>query len=290
MILVDLNQVMISNLMVTINSRHFDGSLNEGLIRHQVLNTLRFYRNKFGEEYNELVICCYDRHYWRKEVFPYYKAGRKKDREKSDLDWHMIFEVLNKIRDELKTTFPYKVLQVEGAEADDLIGALCHEYGHLGINGADPEKILILSSDKDFMQLQKYANVDQFSPIQKKFLRCSNPARYINEHIMRGDRGDGVPNFLSDDDCFVNGKRQKPLGIKKIDSWNGKKPEEFCNERMLRGFRRNQQLVDLDYTPEAIKTKAVEMFNKYECNSRSLLLNYFVKNKLKNLMDNIQEF
>ncbi len=290
MILVDLNQVMISNLMVTVNSRHFKGTLDEDLIRHQVLNTIRFYRTKFHENYGELIICCDDRHYWRKDVFPYYKASRKKDRDKSDLDWHMIFNVLKTIKDEIREVFPYKVIQIDGAEADDIIGTLCHEYGHLGINGNDPEPILILSSDKDFMQLQKYANVEQYSTIQKKFLRCSNPARYIAEHIMRGDRGDGVPNFLSDDDTFVNGKRQKPISAKKIDLWQAKQPEDFCDERMLRGFRRNQQLVDLDYVPKDIQENILEEYNKYECNSRSLLLNYFVKNKLKNLMENIQEF
>tara|TARA_B100000131_G_C18120089_1_gene612595 strand:- start:2766 stop:3638 length:873 start_codon:yes stop_codon:yes gene_type:complete len=290
MILVDLNQVMISNLMVTVNSRHFKGTLDEDLIRHQVLNTIRFYRTKFHENYGELIICCDDRHYWRKDVFPYYKASRKKDRDKSDLDWHMIFNVLKTIKDEIREVFPYKVIQIDGAEADDIIGTLCHEYGHLGINGNDPEPILILSSDKDFMQLQKYANVEQYSTIQKKFLRCSNPARYIAEHIMRGDRGDGVPNFLSDDDTFVNGKRQKPISAKKIDLWQAKQPEDFCDERMLRGFRRNQQLVDLDYIPKDIQENILEEYNKYECNSRSLLLNYFVKNKLKNLMENIQEF
>lgn len=290
MILVDLNQVMISNLMVTVNSRHFKGTLDEDLIRHQVLNTIRFYRTKFHENYGELIICCDDRHYWRKDVFPYYKASRKKDRDKSDLDWHMIFNVLKTIKDEIREVFPYKVIQIDGAEADDIIGTLCHEYGHLGINGNDPEPILILSSDKDFMQLQKYANVEQYSTIQKKFLRCSNPARYIAEHIMRGDRGDGVPNFLSDDDTFVNNKRQKPISAKKIDLWQAKQPEDFCDERMLRGFRRNQQLVDLDYIPKDIQENILEEYNKYECNSRSLLLNYFVKNKLKNLMENIQEF
>ena len=290
MILVDLNQVMISNLMVTINSRHFSGEINESLIRHQVLNTLRFYRTKFHQEYGELVICCDDRHYWRKEVFKHYKAGRKKDRDKSDLDWHLIFEVLKIIKDEIRNVFPYKVIQIYGAEADDIIATLCHKYGHLGINGADPEPILILSSDKDFMQLQKYANVEQYSTIQKKFLRCSNPARYISEHIMRGDRGDGVPNFLSDDDTFVTNKRQKPISTKKIDIWQAKDPETFCDEHMLRGFRRNQQLVDLDFIPEEISENVLEEYNKYECNSRSLLLNYFVKNKLKNLMENIQEF
>lgn len=281
---------MISNLMVTINSRYFDGNLNEDLIRHQVLNTIRFYRTKFSDKYGELVICCDDRHYWRRDVFPYYKAGRRKDREASDLDWHMIFEVLKSIKDEIKDIFPYKVIQVHGAEADDVIGTLCHEYGHLGINGNNPEPILVLSSDKDFVQLQKYANVDQYSPIQKKFVRCSNPARYIHEHIIKGDRGDGVPNFLSDDDTFVASKRQKPISSKKIDSWNGMNPSEFCDERMLRNYKRNQQLVDLDFIPKELQENILDQYENYDVNDRSKLFNYFIAKKLRNLMDSIQEF
>lgn len=287
MILVDLNQVMISNLMMQIGSKK--ASVEEDLVRHMVLNSLRLYRKKFGEKYGELVICCDDKNYWRRDFFPYYKAHRKKDRAESGLDWHMIFEVLNGIRDDLKEKFPYKVIQVDRAEADDVIASLCHEYGDLGVtNGSDP--ILILSSDKDFVQLQKYANVEQYSPMQKKFINCSNPARYIHEHILRGDRGDGVPNFLSADDVFVIGKRQKPLSTKKIDAWNGMSPNDFCSDEMLRGYKRNQQLVDLDFVPDHIQEEVIDIFDNYKLNGRDKMFNYFVQKRLKNLMEVIQEF
>ena len=287
MILVDLNQVMISNLMMQIGSKK--ASVEEDLVRHMVLNSLRLYRKKFGEKYGELVICCDDKNYWRRDFFPYYKAHRKKDRAESGLDWHMIFEVLNGIRDDLKHTFPYKVIQVDRAEADDVIASLCHKYGDLGVtNGSDP--ILILSSDKDFVQLQKYANVEQYSPMQKKFINCSNPARYIHEHILRGDRGDGIPNFLSADDVFVIGKRQKPLSTKKIDAWNGMHPSDFCTDEMLRGYKRNQQLVDLDFVPDNIQEEVIEIFDNYKLNGRDKMFNYFIQKRLKNLMDVIQEF
>ena len=287
MILVDLNQVMISNLMMQIGGKK--ASVEEDLVRHMVLNSLRLYRKKFGEKYGELVICCDDKNYWRRDFFPYYKAHRKKDRAESGLDWHMIFEVLNGIRDDLKDKFPYKVIQIDRAEADDVIASLCHRYGDLGVtNGSDP--ILILSSDKDFVQLQKYANVEQYSPMQKKFINCSNPARYIHEHILRGDRGDGVPNFLSADDVFVIGKRQKPLSTKKIDAWNGMSPNDFCSDEMLRGYKRNQQLVDLDFVPDHIQEEVIDIFDNYKLNGRDKMFNYFVQKRLKNLMEVIQEF
>ena len=294
MILVDLNQIMIANLIQHMG-RNFE--VQPDLIRHMILNSLRMYRVKFGNKYGEMIICCDDKHYWRRDLYPYYKIGRKKARDDSGLDWNAIFKVLNGIRDDLKEHFPYKVLHVEHAEADDLIASVVHKYGYKGAfsnngvyDGVRHEQILILSSDKDFGQLQKYANVEQFSPNQKKYVRVSNPERFIYEHILRGDKGDGVPNFLSDDDTFVTNKRQKPVTVKKLDKWYGKDLNEFCDEKMLRGYHRNQQLVDLDYIPEDIEKKAIDQLDNYKMNDRSKLFNYFVKMRLKGLMDVIQEF
>jgi 5'-3' exonuclease len=283
MILIDLNQVLISNLMQQIGSNP-NAKLDEPLIRHMVLNSLRSYIKQFKSKYGEIVIACDSKKYWRRDVFPFYKAHRKTDREKSAFDWHLIFETLNKIREELKENFPYKVLEVEGAEADDIIAVLA---GRISPN----EDVLILSSDKDFVQLQKYANVIQYSPILKRFVRTDNPAEYIKEHIIRGDRGDGIPNFLSADNTFVIGDRQKVINKKKLEEWLSKSPEEFCTtDNMLRGYKRNQMLVDLDYVPEDIKTKIVEAFDRPKQGNRSKMLNYFIENRLRNLIEVLDEF
>lgn len=284
MILIDLNQVLISNLMQQINSNP-KMKLEEDLIRHMVLNSLRSYIKQFKQKYGEVVICCDSKRYWRREYFPFYKANRKKDRDKSAHDWGMIFETLNKIRDELKEYFPYKIIDVDGAEADDIIGVLTARM-------APHEDVLILSSDKDFMQLQKYGKtVHQYSPITKSYMYIEEPNMYLKDHIMRGDRGDGIPNFLSADNCLALGERQKPISNKKIADWIDKEPEEFCtNDLMLRGYKRNQMLVDLDYTPETIKSAIVEAYDNSTPAKRSELLNYFIEKKLRNLMDVIQEF
>jgi len=287
MILVDLNQVMLSNLMRQIAVSKTK-TVDEDLVRHMVLANLRMYKNKFSDKYGKMVICCDDRKYWRREFFPYYKANRKKDRAASDLDWHMIFDVLNKIRDELKDNFPWKVLQVEHAEADDIIATMCHRHGQYLMND-DAEKILILSSDKDFVQLQKYANVDQYSPIQKQFVRINNPARYLKEHIIKGDRGDGIPNFLSPDDTFINNGRQKPIKTAKLTEWSTMEPEDFCSEKMLRGYKRNQTLVDLDCIPSHICDDINKQYDEYQI-KKGDLLNYFIKHRLKNLMENLNDF
>jgi hypothetical protein len=286
MILLDLNQVMIANLMVQIQGGKAD--LQEDLIRHMVLNSIRLYRQKF-KEYGELVICADDKNYWRKDVFPYYKAHRKEDREKSDLDWKMIFETLNKVKSEIKENFPYRVIQVPRAEADDVIGALTNKFG-VYLNNESSEKILILSGDKDFGQLQKYANVEQFSPVTKRWIKVPDSRRFLREHIMKGDRGDGIPNFLSHDSCIVAKERQKPLASKKLNSWVDQEPEQFCTDVMLRNYKRNEQLVDLDFVPNEICNEVNRQYEEYDIPDRKGLLNYFIKNRLKLLTESIGDF
>jgi len=258
--------------------------LDESLIRHMVLNSLRTYVKQFKSKYGDIVIACDSRKYWRKDFFPFYKANRKKDRDKSNLDWPKIFEILNKIRDELKENFPYKVIEVEGAEADDIIGVLTARK-------ASSEGVLILSSDKDFVQLQRYSNVTQYSPILKRFITSDNPLLYIKEHIIKGDRGDGIPNFLSSDNVFVVGERQKVINSKKLQEWLSKEPEDFCvNEQMLRGYKRNQKLVDLSYTPEELKASIVTAYETCKSGNKQKLLTYFIEKRLKNLIEVLDDY
>ena len=184
MILIDLNQVLLAGLMAQIANQK--GKLDEHLIRHMVLNIIRGHVKNFKKDYGEVVLCCDNRKYWRKDYFPFYKASRKKNRDKSNLDWHLIFDMLAKFKQELKDNFPYKVLDVEGAEADDIIGTLVPIY-------SAHQKRLILSSDGDFLQLQNYPNVKQYNPSLKKYFVSEKPIMVVKEKIMRGDKGDGIP-------------------------------------------------------------------------------------------------
>lgn len=281
MIILDLSQVMISTLMVQIGN-HKNVKIEEDIIRHMVLNALRAHKVKFTAEFGEMVIACDDKNYWRKQIYPYYKANRKKERDASELDWNAVFETLNKIRQEIKDFFPYKVIQVEHAEADDVIATLVKEY-HLR------ENILVLSGDKDFGQLQKYPNVKQYSPVLKKYITCTNPDLFLKEHIMKGDVSDGIPNFLSADNVFVMGIRQSPVSAKKLSAWILQEPEQFCNETMLRNYKRNQQLIDLDCIPTEISEQVLEQYNTQK-KDRSKLFNYFVENRLKNLLECVGDF
>jgi len=283
MILVDMNQVMIANMMMQIGN-HQNAQIDESMLRHMILNTLRYNRKKFNDEFGELIICCDDGNYWRRQIYPYYKAGRKKARESSELDWNAIFQALNTIRDEIKEFFPYKVLQIDTCEADDIIGTIVHKEGTL-LNSGEP--ILVLSGDKDYIQLHKYANVKQYDPVRKRWISNSNPEKYLSEHLLKGDSGDGVPNVLSADNAFVMGIRQRPITKKRIAEWAD---INNMSDEVKRNYMRNKAMIDLSEVPQSIKEEILEAYSHDDGRDRSQLLNYFIKNKLKNLMENITEF
>ena len=282
MILLDYSQTVIGSFMAVGRGNPV---VEEDLLRHTILNSIRMFRNQFVKDYGEMVICCDGKDNWRKKVFPEYKANRRKNRENDITDWKTLFELLHEMREDLNKYFPYKVMHIDSAEADDIIGVLVEER-----QGMECSPTLILSSDKDFIQLQKYQRVRQWSPLQKKFV-VGDPVESLYDKTIRGDTGDGVPNILSSDDTLITeGKRQTPVTKKKMELWRGKKPEEFCNEAMLRNYHRNKTMVDLRETPESIRINIVNQYDNQEAGDRSQLLNYFVDKRLKNLMEVIDEF
>ena len=287
MIIVDINQIMISNLMVQINGRNAV-ELSEDLVRHMVLNSLRGHNKKFRKEYGEMVIACDSKNVWRREIFPNYKAGRKATREKSQHDWDAIFSMLHTIKDEIRSFLPYKVIELETAEADDIIATLVKRtQNEVGPN--HKKKILILSGDKDFIQLHG-PNVKQYNPVLNKFVgKGEDPVIYIKEHILKGDRSDGIPNVLSDDNVFIEGRRQRPLSKKKIESWVNEVFMTFTEEEQ-KNYNRNRKLIDLNCIPQELEDKINNEFLNVEVASRDKILNYFITKKLKTLIEVIDEF
>jgi len=282
MIIFDFNQVAISSLMEQIGSSK--KPVEESLVRHMILNVIRTYVKKFKATHGpEVVIACDNKHYWRRDIFPQYKASRKKNRDASGHDWASIFDCLHKIKEELKENSPYKVVDVDTCEADDIIAVLATKYAAHG-------KVMILSSDKDFAQLQKFPNVEQFSPILKKFIKEQLPAAQLKQMIIRGDKGDGIPNILTKDDVFVEGGRQKPITEAKIINWLNQDPSEFCNDEMLRNFKRNEMLIDLTQIPETLKKSIIDTYENAKGHTRQEFMNYMIANRLKNLIEVIDEF
>ena len=282
MILVDYNQIALANIAVQ--------KLNdEDMIRHMILNSIRMYNKRYRREFGQMVICADAGNTWRRKYYEYYKASRKKNRSNSDLDWKEIFRILDQVREEIKENFPYKVIKIDGCEADDIIGTLAMNTQEFGQH----EPVMIVSSDKDFIQLQKFDNVSQFSPIKKQLIKDKNPRQYIFEHVMRGDSGDGIPNVLSDDDTFVNeDKKQKQLRQKMIDEWleNAEDLRSVMPEDVYRNYQRNKTLIDLTEIPEDIQENIIGVYNDYKLPMKMKILNFLIKKRCKHLIEDIEDF
>ena len=274
MILVDANQIAISHLMVR---QKIEDGINIDSIRRSIVRVLARIQKQFGSEYGKMILCYDDKSYWRSQVFPFYKKNRKQERETSKYDWDMVFSVLNKIRDEIRRNLPYYVIQVQGAEADDVIATLTRKH-HL------EEKILILSADKDFIQLQRHNGVKQYDPIRNRWIENEDPVQYLQEHIIRGDRSDGIPNILTCDDAIVNGKAQKKMSKEKISALASMDPSDFTNYFRLRNWKRNSELIDFAKIPRPIVDNILMTFNKYRVKP-SIDLQYFIDNNIQDLID-----
>ena len=284
MLIYDFSGIALSTITVEKN-------LNEGMIRHMILNTIRMYRKKFPKsQYGDVIIACDGANSWRREAFPQYKASRRKGRDTSTFNWEEAFRILNLVREELRDNFPYKVIHVDRCEADDVIGTLVentHEFGNY-------EEVMIISADNDFVQLQKYGNVKQFSPLLKKFVKDDNPKLKMITHIIRGDKGDGVPNILSDDNVFVEDRRQTTISAKKFDeiaeALTGDHGEAKTKD-WYRNYERNRLLVNLEYTPDIYKKEILKCFGNQDTTGKGAkILPFLIDKKCKILIEVAAEF
>ena len=282
MILIDYNAVAIGNLVVQ------RLNVDENLIRHMILNSIRMYRQKFQNEYGEVVIVADGAGNWRRDVFPQYKYKRRKNREESSIDWNEAFRIINMVRDEIRDHFPYKVMHMPKCEADDVIAKLALETQEFGKH----EPVMIISADHDFIQLHKYDNIKQYSPMLKKFVKDKNPRLYSMTHIFKGDGGDGVPNVLSDDNVFVDERRQTPVTKKKLDVWlEAEDLQKVMGDTIYRNYLRNKKMIDLTETPDFIKEQIINNFESQDPKkNKGKVFPYLVQKRCKRLVECVQEF
>ena len=279
MILLDYSSVTISSLMTRIDE--FEEDLE--LLRHQIFNIIRLYNVRFRSEFGEMILCMDAANNWRRDRYPFYKANRRKSRSNSVYDWDKIYSVLNKVRDEMTTISPFRCLHIDRCEADDVIAALIEKK-------RPEEPVLIISPDRDFIQLQKYSNVKQFSNLQKKWIKPTISAEYdLKEKILKGDMGDGVPNVMSDDNVILEESlRQTPLRKAKFESLMN--DPESLGTSIARRIIRNRDLIDLARTPIELKNQITSRLLDKNEGSINSLMNLFTKYKMKMLLEALPDF
>ena len=243
MILIDYNQIALSNIIIQ--------KLNdENMIRHMILNSIRMYNKKYRDDYGEMVICCDGPNTWRREYFPEYKANRKKNRDDSGLDWNEVFRILNLVRDEISTNLPYKVIQLVGCEADDIIGTLVFE------KDKNPRTYL-------FNHIIKGDSGDGVPNVK------SADNTFVEEGLRQTPiRAKQIEEWLD----------------------NSEKLSEVMDSEIYRNYQRNKTLIDLTQIPENISTSIINKFNNTKKPMQMRVLNYLIKKRCNQLIESVEEF
>ena len=258
---------------------------DENSVRYLILNTIRANKVKFEKEFGQLVICCDAGNVWRRDVFPYYKFRRSENKKESLIDWNTIYKSFNKITEELKEHFSFPVVHVDKCEGDDVIATLCQSF--------PDEKFLILSGDKDFVQLHTNPNVTQYSPVLKTPVVSDDPVRQLRTLVLKGDIGDGCPSVFSADNYLAireKGQRSKPISEKMITE-SLDDLDAFLNKYdVRRNFERNEQLIDLSKIPDECRSNILEEFRIQRSKPKKNVLPYLINHKQRVLSEKVADF
>ena len=112
-----------------------------------------------------------------RDIFPNYKHQRRVGKVEDQIDWDGLFKIIDDIREEFIDKLIIKVLHIDKYEVDDIIGTLWIQQ--------DDTIYLIISGDKDFIQLQHYGNVYQFEPLLKSFIGEQLDATFLRADYQR---------------------------------------------------------------------------------------------------------
>lgn len=285
LMIIDYNLIAISTTFATFTPK----TLDPEKLKYVILNSLRANIKRFKLDYPDIVIAVDngDGGYWRRDIASYYKGNRKKHRDESDWDFDVIFKVVNSLKDGLVANFPYKILDIKRCEADDVAGVLVKHFH------AKYEKIMLVSSDGDWSQLQKYNNIKQYNPVMAKQVKPKHggPGAVLKHKIIKGDRKDGIANILSAGDSVITETKQKMITNKNYTKWmTSNNPEEFCTPEMLARYKENERLLDLYQVPEKYENDILEAFNNYVLPKKSLIYPYLVTNGFSDMCNNISDF
>ena len=285
MILLDFSGTIFASVYVDVAKNN---DTSKDFLRHLLITQIRTYNKKFKDEYGDLVICADAKGtYWRRDIFPFYKANRKKARELSNIDWKQVFEHIGDIISEIKTYLPYKFIQIDNLEADDIIATLALNPPESDDLFEGNEDVLIISNDHDFRQLHDVDYIKQYFPQKKRFEREAYANLYLFEHICKGDPGDGIPNIKSDPDTFVNeDKRQKAVTKTFIKSCYTNGVPDIHRAR----FEKNKKLIDLRQLDESYKELIINTYNNTTIPKKSKLMFYLGSHKLQKNLDCINDF
>lgn len=261
-------------------------------LRIRLLDHILNINKKFKRQYGSNIILALDSGSWRKKIFPYYKFKREEKRQADEYDWKTIYSHYEVIINEINDFFPYSILKVKGAEGDDIVATLCKEIRN--------EEIMIISRDKDFMQLHRNENVSQYDPIVNKMISVTEDIDYhLFHHIMKGDESDGIPCIYSPETFYTQSLRPRQQTVyqnvvREIYKYSDQELKKyFDNKEVFKRFEQNRRLISLDHIDEEVKNNILNTYKSFEPRKArvGVIMEYLREKKLTSLfMDEIYYF
>lgn len=260
---------------------------NPEFVSHLVFTNVLYTAQKFGAwTGNPMVMALDSKPYWRTKYyadnrlkFAEYKNPKfekyKGNREKDDtIPWDAIYQVYTSVMVSLRDFSDFFVVGVDGAEADDVIAVATKHYSALG------QDVIVVSSDKDFKQLNRPPHVKVWDPIKKMFIPTMNIEHWKRVHALMGDKGDNI--------LAVKPK----VGPKTAEKMAPDLDYHLQTDPELRErYEFNRTLTDFDRIPEDITKAIVEKIESqgYNYNAMSLL-KAFKEFRLSKVAENVHRF
>lgn len=273
-LLIDFSHLSIRNLFADreiINNPNPEFNLH----RHQLITSLLFLIKKFNP--NEVVLGIDNKLNWRKKLYTDYKAHRKAKRDQDVFPWDAYYTYLEELIQDIKDNFPFKVIEQRYAECDDIIAILCKYSPFSGEN-------IVVTSDKDFVQLLSLPHVKIYDPIKRKFMEEKQPKIFLEAKILMGDKSDNIPAIkprVGEKTAWKLANNKDELDALLHDAESGK--------AYRKNYKLNRILIDFNSIPDVIKTKVLKQYDIYEMNEFGslALTRFFKKLKLKKLASDV---
>lgn len=292
-LLVDFNNLLFRTLYVRevyIQSEIPDFQLWRFLVYDSIYSCIKRFR------ISEVVLAVDDKVSWRRSYFPRYKESRKKQRDKSDVDFKIVFSVINKFIRELKHSMPFKIIKVRSAEADDVIGILALEFGNC----------IVSSNDEDFMQLVGEKDNRLWNPSNQKFsefpininkdkkgtpVMCKSKEEFLNYKILMGQPKDDIFNIKTPTNWGktpeTEGKRKPGFGVISAQKVMKAGVHEWIEKEQLEDrYKRNSVLIDFHRIPNVINNRIGDVYNNHTYPPPENIYKFFKEFQMRYFLEN----
>jgi hypothetical protein len=256
------------------------------MCHHSALMSMQYLYNKYKPDE---IVAIFDSHSWRKDYTKYgaithkpYKGNRRKDLTQKEKEQFEVFDGhIEEFYEYLRDYSALIVLKRNMLECDDIMAGFVDKY--------TDDKHIIISSDKDFIQLLNHPNVALIEPEHEKARSLADwnfdSEFFMFEKCLRGDAGDNVQSSYprlqkkkidaAYGDAFLTQNiMEHEFDVEVFDADGNLKKHHYKTSEL---YVENEILMDLRKQPDEIKKMIDSAIVKGMANRSKFDLKQFLK-------------